>query len=378
MTTSLTTPMTNAQCPWQTHKDLPPVVSGATMPICLVGLGSNVGDRQQALDRAVGLLGRRPEIRLIAQSPWRQTEPIGGPPGQGAFLNGVVLLETSLGPEAVLALLQSIEGELGRQRGDRWGPRTIDLDLLLYDQVVLEAPGLTIPHPRMAFRRFVLEPAAEVAPAMLHPTTGWTVAQLLAHLNTALPYVAVTGPAGAGRRELARRIARKTDARLIAEPPTPWWKGSAGADRSGDAWRMEIELLCERARLLATDLPAWRARDRLAISDFWLAQSLAYARVRLAPAENESFRRRWEELAPTAARPRLTVMLDGPTEWLVARVRARGRLEESCVDGALIDRLREGMLELLRQPGQGPVLYLAHEGPVPVEDEVLAAVQSMK
>jgi len=348
------------------------------MPICLVGLGSNVGDRRQSLDRAVGLLGTRPNVRLIAQSPWRQTEPVGGPPGQGAFLNGVVLLETSLGPKAVLGLLNSIEGELGRQRGDRWGPRTIDLDLLLYDELVLEAPGLTIPHPRMAFRRFVLEPAADVAPAMLHPTTGWTVAQLLAHLNTALPYVAMTGPAGAGRRELARRIARRTDARLIAEPFFPRWMGATGDDRSGDAWRTEIELLCERAGLLATDLPEWRARDHLAISDFWLAQSLAYARVRLAPAENESFSRRWHELAPTAARPRLTVMLDGPTERLVARVRARGRPEESCFDGELIDRLRQAILDLLRQPGHGPVLYAKHEGPVPVEEEVLAAVQSMR
>jgi deoxyadenosine/deoxycytidine kinase len=137
-------------------------------------------------------------------------------------------------------------------------------------------------------------------------------------------------------------------------------------------------LLRERARLLATELPEWRARDRLAISDFWLAQSLAYARVRLAPAQHEAFRRRWEEVASTAARPRLTVMLDGPTEWLLGRVRARGRPEEACFAGELLDRLRQAMLELLRQPGQGPVLYAAHEGPVPVEDEVLAAVQSMK
>jgi deoxyadenosine/deoxycytidine kinase len=130
--------------------------------------------------------------------------------------------------------------------------------------------------------------------------------------------------------------------------------------------------------LLAIDSAEWGAPYPLAISDFGLAQSLAYAQVRLAPAENEALRRRWQEVAPTAARPRLTVMLDGPTERLAARVRARGRPEESSIDGELIDRLRQAIHEVLRHPGQGPVLYVAHEGPVPVEDEVLAAVQSMK
>ena len=95
--------------------------------------------------------------------------PIGGPAGQEPFLNAAALLETSLPPAELLARLQRIELHLGRTRETRWAARTLDLDLLLYDNLVLNTPYLTLPHPRMAFRRFVLEPAAEVAPEMAHP-----------------------------------------------------------------------------------------------------------------------------------------------------------------------------------------------------------------
>ena len=94
---------------------------------------------------------------------------MGGPPGQGDFLNGAILVETLLSPEAVLAILQEIEAALGRRREERWGPRTIDLNLLLYNQEVRRTPALELPHPRMTQRRFVLEPAAAVAASMVIP-----------------------------------------------------------------------------------------------------------------------------------------------------------------------------------------------------------------
>ncbi len=147
------------------------------MPVCLIGLGSNEGNRQATLDAAVAELARQPQITIAAVSSWCETAPIGGPPQQARFLNGALRAETSLEPHALLSCLQRIENRLGRQRAERWGPRTIDLDLLLYDKLVLDTPSLVLPHPRMAWRRFVLKPAAEVAGAMLHPTIGWTVAR---------------------------------------------------------------------------------------------------------------------------------------------------------------------------------------------------------
>src|SRR5690606_10760471 len=109
----------------------------------------------------------------------------GGPAGQPSFLNGTVLLTTTLSPEAVLAALEQLETEAGRAREVRWDARTLDLDILLYDDLCLRTSRLMIPHPRMAFRRFVLRPAAEIAAEMVHPEIGWTMEQLLMHLETA-------------------------------------------------------------------------------------------------------------------------------------------------------------------------------------------------
>ena len=108
-------------------------------------------------------------------------------------------------PQALLAEFQKVEADLGRQRNEHWGPRTIDLDLLLYDDLTLADPDLVVPHPRMAWRRFVLEPAAEVAPEMLHPGTGWTIARLLDHLNQTPWYLAIAGPIGVGKSLSGRR-----------------------------------------------------------------------------------------------------------------------------------------------------------------------------
>ncbi len=148
-----------------------------------VGIGANLGDREESLRRAVELLGAADGIEVFAVSTLRETEPW-GPVAQPPFLNGVVAVETRLGPEALLATLLAVEHALGRRRDEatgRWGPRTIDLDLLLYGDRELDVPGLTVPHPRLHERRFALEPLAELAADAVVPGRG-TVAELLAAL----------------------------------------------------------------------------------------------------------------------------------------------------------------------------------------------------
>ena len=217
------------------------------MPLCLIGLGSNLGDRSGLLDEALVRLQRHPNIEVARRSRYHETLPVGGPDAQPAYLNAAAVLQTSLSPQALLAELQKVEADLGRQRIEHWGPRTIDLDLLLYDDLTLAAPDLVIPHPRMAWRRFVLEPAAEVAPEMLHPGTGWTIARLLDHLNQTPWYLAIAGPIGVGKSCLAGEIAEKSGARLLAEQFDPARLEAFYRNPSSHAWQIELEFLEQRA-----------------------------------------------------------------------------------------------------------------------------------
>jgi 2-amino-4-hydroxy-6-hydroxymethyldihydropteridine diphosphokinase len=147
-----------------------------------VGLGANLGDRERTIRGAVERLAAEPGIEVVAISSLRETEPW-GPVEQPAYLNGVVELETDLSPRDLLGVLLRVERRLGRVRsGARWGPRTIDLDLLVHGDAVCDEPGLTLPHPRLHERRFALEPLAELAPELVVPGRG-QVSALLAALG---------------------------------------------------------------------------------------------------------------------------------------------------------------------------------------------------
>jgi len=150
------------------------------MAICLLGLGSNLADRVGNLVQALHLLRR--QVQVLRFSSLHETRPVGGPAGQANYLNGAAVVATDRFPGELLAILRDIETQLGRERAQCWGPRTIDLDLLLYDQQVIHSPELTVPHPRMHERRFVLAPAAEIAADLRHPVQQATIVELLARL----------------------------------------------------------------------------------------------------------------------------------------------------------------------------------------------------
>ena len=152
------------------------------MPPVYVGLGSNLGDREATIRDAVDRIRRLPATSVVRVSSLRETEPVGYEE-QPPFVNGVAELETTLEPLDLLDRLLAIERDLGRTRdGPRYGPRTIDLDLLLYGDVVIDHPRLTLPHPRIAERAFVLEPLAELDGGLRVPGRG-TVQTLLAGLR---------------------------------------------------------------------------------------------------------------------------------------------------------------------------------------------------
>jgi 2-amino-4-hydroxy-6-hydroxymethyldihydropteridine diphosphokinase len=149
--------------------------------VAYVGLGANIGPREVTLQRAVGLLAEADEVEVLAVSQLRDTAPV-GVVDQPAFLNGAVEIETSLSPRGLLDLLLAIERALGRVREQRWGPRTVDLDLLVYGSETVDEPGLRVPHPRLHERRFALEPLAELSPDLDVPGLG-RVSDLLAAVD---------------------------------------------------------------------------------------------------------------------------------------------------------------------------------------------------
>jgi 2-amino-4-hydroxy-6-hydroxymethyldihydropteridine diphosphokinase len=159
--------------------------------LAYLALGTNLGDRLENLELARESLSE--QVKLLACSPIYETAPWGYLE-QPAFLNQVIQVETELTPQALLAALKDIELRMGRQASVRFGPRLIDLDILLYDDLVLDLPELTIPHPRMAGRGFVLVPLADLAPDFQHPVLHQSVRQLLAEADTSgiVPYTGKT------------------------------------------------------------------------------------------------------------------------------------------------------------------------------------------
>ncbi len=154
--------------------------------IAYIGLGSNLGDRRRILESALGALRETTGIELVAVSMLIETEPE-GPPGQDRYLNGAATIRTKLSPRGLLQAMLEIESAHGRDRTkeSRWGPRRVDLDLLMYADRIVDEPDLVVPHPRMHQRTFVLAPLAAIAPNAVHPVLGVTIRALHEQLITA-------------------------------------------------------------------------------------------------------------------------------------------------------------------------------------------------
>ncbi|HMO83835.1 MAG TPA: 2-amino-4-hydroxy-6-hydroxymethyldihydropteridine diphosphokinase [Lacipirellulaceae bacterium] len=217
------------------------------MARCLIALGANQGPRAETLRRAIAEISQLPQTQVLARSAWRQVPPVGGPAGQEPYLNGALLAETVLTPSEVLARLHAIESRLGRVRTVHWGPRLIDLDLLLVDRHVCRTPELTLPHPHMQHRGFVLGPAAEIAPHLVDPVSQWTLAALWSHLQTGANEVAVVASDPAVADSLAAYLVERLDKCPAADsmPRVVRWAAVEGVD-----------LASHRPKLILAVIPA--------------------------------------------------------------------------------------------------------------------------
>jgi 2-amino-4-hydroxy-6-hydroxymethyldihydropteridine diphosphokinase len=258
----------------------------------LISLGSNLGDRAATLTSALAALEATPDVYVVQASRFYETTPVGGPGFQEPFLNGAALLETKLEPEALLDVLQRVENEHGRMREEHWGPRTLDLDLLTYEDLVLHTPRLTLPHPRLSYRKFVLEGVVEIAPQLRHPLLARRYAELLDHLDAARNYVAFVGPNGIGgvdfRSQFAAeaadcggaKLAEATPrdvpafAELIASPPSP---------------TSVVPIKFIRARITAIQESLVEAGEKWIVDDGWLLAEIGELAQRIGDDDGKLF-----------------------------------------------------------------------------------------
>jgi 2-amino-4-hydroxy-6-hydroxymethyldihydropteridine diphosphokinase len=284
------------------------------MTTCLLGLGSNLGDRDATLRAVLADIDALPDVQVLQRSDWFRSLPIGGPEGQDEYLNAAAVIETTIPPLRVLDELKKLESRHGRYPAERWSARSIDVDILLYGTEVAETEMLTLPHPRMSFRRFVLEPAAQVAPKMLHPIIGWPVERLLLHLNSASDRLAIISPSDEARRRVA-------------------------------------QVVQERGRAMAASAPEFQTAER-----HWPAAWTSWFALQSASTATSS-----EIAKPTlayaaAAFPKLSILLDGPF------AKPADKLQWST---------------LVRQPGRGPMLRLQTPNPAEIDAEALAAIAAV-
>jgi 2-amino-4-hydroxy-6-hydroxymethyldihydropteridine diphosphokinase len=309
------------------------------MARCLIGCGSNLGRRREQLDRALELLRFMPGVELVAVSRYRETRAVGGPADQEAYLNGACLIETELPPHQLLGTLSAVENTLHRTRNERWGERTIDLDLLLYEDLVVESPRLTIPHPRMSTRRFVLEPCAEIAAELRCPLSACTIRELLENISVPHPLVAIVGVPGSGAAEVAAAVAEATLARLVRAPAAlPVGTVHQGGERGAPVHVAErvadAAAIIDAARAWREPLVSetWEDDPHGTVTDYWLDALPAIASEIIAGDAWPGFVRDFERLAGDVVVPQVAIFLRVGEAELRERVAFRGRPAAAMTD----------------------------------------------
>ena len=234
----------------------------------LVSLGSNLGDRGGALDSAERLLSDINGLSRLSFSQRHTTRSVGGPSGQGEFLNSAACFECALSPEELLSALQAIESSLGRERDERWAARFLDLDVIFFGENISHKKSLRLPHPRLSFRPFVLSPAVELAGDWVHPELGVSLAYLLETLHAGRDVLAIVEDRQRGPYEalLRAQFARSGPAIEPFDPRAPAPKLLIDARRDPSRFAPPC---CPRLALADCPAEHWRSEVLAAVACVW-------------------------------------------------------------------------------------------------------------
>lgn len=328
-----------------------------------IGLGSNTGDRESYIHQAVRLLSQNKDIRVTGVSDLVETPALGNVE-QCHFINAAAEISTSLPAEAVHQVLLDTENRLGRVRAEKWAPRTMDLDLLLFGQQVINTAGLTVPHRQMHLRSFVLGPLCRLNAELIHPVLKVSVRQLSERLqggdfvlNPGLPQlVCIAGLIGVGKTTLTNRLSEFFSSRALLEPydQNPFMRRVyAGAKEL--ALASQLYFLVHRTKQLNADA---LMSQRPVFSDYVFDKELIYAR-RLLDAEQLSlYESIYPDFAAKAARPVLVIYLSDEVEKCLQRIHVRNRSYEQGIGVEFLRQLDDDYRRLFETWKTCPVIRL--------------------
>ncbi len=332
-----------------------------------LSLGSNLGNRFAMLQKAVLFLQKKAgellEVSAIYENPAMGFD--------GAdFLNAVVLLETHLGPDDLLSLILALEKDFGRDRGTNgYTSRTLDIDIILYDDMVIKSENLTIPHPKMQERNFVLKPLADIAPQLYHPVLNNDVRNLLQQckdrsaltktshrlfknqleLFSHLQFVAIEGNIGAGKTTLSKMISKDFNAKLVLERfADNAFLPKFYADPNRYAFPLEMSFLADRYQQFSDDTSQFDLFKNFMVSDYDIFKSLIFAKITLQADEFELYRKLFNFMYKEVKKPAVYLYLYQDTEQLLANIKKRGRDYEQNISAEYLEKINRGYLDFLK------------------------------
>jgi len=326
-----------------------------------IGLGSNLGDRQRSIDEALEMLGRDACIAVRRVSEIAETIPLHSK-RQPRYLNGVAELETTVGAEALLDRLQAVEAALGRERQGKWASRTIDLDLLLYGRQIMDSPRLTVPHPEMHLRSFVLEGLRQLEPELVHPRLEEPMAVLADRLNgesfapnpEAPQLVSVAGNIGVGKTTLTNKLGAVLGAPVLLEPyDTNPYMPEVYAGKNELALDSQLYFLVNRAEQLERSA---LSPSQIVLTDYVFDKELIYARRLLNGHQLDLYERIYWPFAERAVSPVAVIYMHDSPEHCLERIHRRNRPYEQKITVDFLRALDQDYEKAFAQWKRCPVL----------------------
>jgi deoxyguanosine kinase len=336
---------------------------GQSKRTAYIGLGGNIGDSRGYIEKALGMLGASDDVSVVAVSSIIQTKPLGDS-NQNDFCNAVAAIETQMPPKQLLGRMAETEDLLGRVHSQKWGPRTIDLDVLLYGDDVVNTESLTLPHGQMHLRTFVLEGMCELEPDLVHPVLGRSMAELKGRLcggdfaidRNKPGLISIAGIIGAGKTTLGRALSEKLGCDLILEAydENPYLADEyAGSKNVG--FKSEMFFLNSRVGQLGRET---LRPGQTIVSDYVFDKQKIYAGQWLNSSQLEVFCNSYNKAAKVVLPPSLVIYLEGSKEVCLRRIGQRNRPFEQDIDIEMLKRIDAGYRELFAGWKVCPVIRL--------------------